>query len=272
MSQALSEKAPEGAKSVENFFGVYLLYSTNPRYRGSIYIGKTTDPNRRIFQHNKGRQAGGAAKTSRRGPWDMVLVVHGFPNDISALRFEWAWQHPASSRRLSGVPRKAKNEKSFPYHLRLLATMLNLGPWNRLPLTLRWLKPEYQPTCLPGGLSPPLHMPVVLGPVSSRRLGPGRHRPGETETETELCNLCFQTVSLSARVSCLYPLCQAVSHLVCLSSHFLGGTEGLLLPLTGSCPTCDGEQGWGDIIRKRKGCYDLAEGGQREVEDEEGEE
>ena len=60
-----------------------------------------------------------------------VLVVHGFPNDISALRFEWAWQHPKSSRRLNSLPGKKSSEKRFDYELRLLACMLRMGPWDR---------------------------------------------------------------------------------------------------------------------------------------------
>lgn len=264
-SQGLTKRAPEGAKEVEHFFGVYLLYCTNPQYKGRTYIGKTTDPNRRIFQHNHGSVAGGAWRTSNKGPWDMVLVVHGFPNDISALRFEWAWQHPAISRRLNTIPKKKSNEKKFDHELRLLGCMLRMGPWDRLPLIIQWLLPQYQKS-FPVDLQPPLHMPICLGPVKStkppaKKKGKNPEKQSEEKEENTaeideelLCNLCFQPATISQRLVCLYPRCGAVSHTLCLGEQFVSGTEELL-PVRGQCPTCEGEELWGDLLKKKKGCY-----------------
>ncbi|KAM4697359.1 structure-specific endonuclease subunit SLX1 [Rhinophrynus dorsalis] len=262
---------------VEGFYGVYLLYCTNPKYKGRIYIGFTVNPERRIQQHNGGKQKGGAWKTSGRGPWDMVLIVHGFPNDIAALRFEWAWQHPHVSRRLTHVPRKTKKQSSFDFHLLVLCHMLRVAPWNRLPLTLRWLRQEYHRD-LPLLLQPPLHMPLAFGQVRARPIPKSQKKgkvgeKGQGEEGAELeeirqrenvpqrCRVCYHKVqSEDDALHCFHPGCSLTAHLLCLAKLFLLNEPDHLIPVEGVCPSCGHSVLWGDLIRYKNGCYgDLEE-------------
>ena len=131
----------------DHLHGCYLLHSNHPRHKGMTYIGYTgnnfnltnhwvalnsffgtlvkiktrkVDPTQRIWQHNNGMKKGGATRTNKKGPWDMTIFIHGFPSDIAALRFEFAWQHPEISTRLKHLPRKKYNEERYPYRIRIL--------------------------------------------------------------------------------------------------------------------------------------------------------
>merc|ERR1712026_583128 len=97
-------------------------------------------------------------------------------------------------------------ERSYDYCLRLLASMLNLGPWNKLALTIRWLKPEFQ-VDFPLDLQPPLHMPIVFGPVKSKKVEKSQQQPESAGRQAELCNVCHLAVSEADRLVCLYPRC-----------------------------------------------------------------
>lgn len=56
----------------EGLHGCYLLHSNNLKFKGRTYIGYTVNPVRRIGQHNGGHSKGGARRTSKKGPWDML--------------------------------------------------------------------------------------------------------------------------------------------------------------------------------------------------------
>ncbi|XP_070389962.1 structure-specific endonuclease subunit slx1 [Dermacentor albipictus] len=239
---------------VEQFYGCYLLYCTNPKYKGHTYIGFTVDPNRRIKQHNKGFKAGGAWRTSRKGPWDMALIVHGFPNEISALRFEWAWQHPERSRRLSHVGKKLRTESRFAYAFRVVSHMLRAVPWVRLPLTIQWLIEDYQLDFQPD-LNPPLHMAIAYGPVKAVR-APAVRESVHGALSVPACTVCGELVERRrSLVECPYPECGAVSHLCCLAKIFLKNECNQTIPVSGYCPGCNNWLLWGELVRHNRRNY-----------------
>lgn len=65
--------------------------------------------------------------------------------------------------------------------------MLRVAPWNRLPLTARWLKQEYKMD-FEATLQPPLHIPIAFGSVRAKKALP-LQAAGEEEA-TSRCFLC----------------------------------------------------------------------------------
>lgn len=107
---------------------------------------------------------------------------------VVLCQFEWAWQHPHSSKRLPHVSRRSRKESSLEFHWRVVTNMLRVAPWSRLPLTARWLKQEYRMDFGPG-LQPPLHMPIAFGSVRVKKRPPLPSQE-EEEEEASRCFLC----------------------------------------------------------------------------------
>lgn len=132
---------PSPRPTKPTIFACYLLRSLRPRCRAT-YIGFTTDPRRRIRQHN-GQIKKGARRTKKKQPWEMVLCVYGFPSKVSALKFEWAWQHPTQSVAVRKAAACLKSSKGIARKIKLVYTMLTLAEWKDLNLTLNFLSAKH---------------------------------------------------------------------------------------------------------------------------------
>lgn len=147
----------EKLRPIPAFYCCYLLRSTIRHT--SLYIGSTPHPARRTAQHN-GQSKGGAVRTSKASlrPWQMVCIVAGFPSNIAALQFEWAWhnahltKHITAEERTSqptvrtktnsktGKKRKrpGRPKKSLFDHLSNLHLLLKAPYFAGMPLHLRF--------------------------------------------------------------------------------------------------------------------------------------
>jgi predicted GIY-YIG superfamily endonuclease len=99
-------------------FYCYLLATRSGRV---TYVGATTDPDRRLEQHN-GKRAGGARATAlqvaRGEEWQRICVVSGIPEWRSALQIEWRW------KQLGRSTMKSRGDSALHRRLRALHTLL----------------------------------------------------------------------------------------------------------------------------------------------------
>lgn len=73
---------------------VYVIVSST---RNLTYVGSTTDPIRRVRQHN-GEIRGGAKSTRGKGPWLLGKVYGPYPSRSSAFKAEIALKRGKRSR------------------------------------------------------------------------------------------------------------------------------------------------------------------------------
>ncbi|KAI5797082.1 hypothetical protein FPQ18DRAFT_323996 [Pyronema domesticum] len=163
------------SRPIPAFYCCYLLRSlVRP---SSLYIGSTPEPRRRLAQHN-GESKGGACRTGKAHlqPWEMCCIVQGFPSRISALQFEWAWQHPHLTKRITTSLRQEMGESakqkrpgySLNERLRSLRLLLHSPAFSRWPLTLRFFSVSvdkaWNEMCKKNQISLPTEIEILYDP------------------------------------------------------------------------------------------------------------
>jgi structure-specific endonuclease subunit SLX1 len=244
--------------TMEGFAGCYLLRSSNPSYRNHCYVGFTVDPPHRLKQHN-GLILGGAFKTHTKRPWEMTLVVFGFPTRKLALRFEWSWQHPTEAKQLKGIDwtpifQSHDGPRKFLSHIRILKEMMTVKPWVRLSLRICVTCADVVELLRK---SPPIsaNCQLFLGTLEELPTGtelrptPGRRVPPR-------CVLCASAESPPPEPAnwAICPYCGAFLHLRCAAIQFISqspqaGTA--LIPTDGFCPACHENLVWRDLVEIR---------------------
>lgn len=151
-SRKTKRTKPKKCDDSTSHYHCYCLRSTVFKHRFKNYVGFTTNPERRLKQHNGILKNGGAWKTKRGGrPWEFVVLVAGFPTHTMALQFEWAWQHPGKSLLVraaigDGPAKTLQRKRGTPGQMCILKTLLELCPdlYDRNKLTLNFLQQKFR--------------------------------------------------------------------------------------------------------------------------------
>ncbi|KAF7298152.1 Structure-specific endonuclease subunit SLX1 [Mycena chlorophos] len=262
---------PVSSPSHPPFYACYLLKSIQSPSSTATYIGSTPNPPRRIRQHN-GELTQGAYKTRNKRPWVMQMIVHGFPSKLTALQFEWAWQHVHRTRHLRDESGKALLSRATGLNNNIRAVRLMIGthPYKTWPLHIKlfteqavkgWNTAQKTTPPLPPGFTSTIELEGVDG--RSGIAGTGRKVPICVDDATfTSAHLSKNTALLAsgALIRCADSLttalcpalgCSAVSHLTCLSQQFLRAapSSSHIIPRGGNCHECGTYVLWGDIIR-----------------------
>lgn len=241
-------------------FACYCLVTESPETSKRCYIGFTNNPLRRIRQHNR-KIAGGARKTSRYGPWKMVLFVGGFPTKISALKFEYIWTYPTRSRYINRVTATSQKLKvtcprTISTALDVLAMLLINPPFSLQPLYVVFLSAEAN------RIRSQLEqhsIPIFTSTIDTLQIEPGMHMSSDVvyaqqtsaamsagTTPYGICPICQDDISPS-NIQCIQ--CTARFCITCAGKLFTG--RDVLIPTSGRCPICKKEFQWKDLLRKR---------------------
>ena len=196
----------------------------------------------------------------RNRPWEMVVVVYGFPSKVAALQFEWAWQKPHRSRHLREQGFTGKNkERYLKEKLRILSIMLKVDHYKRWPLNVHFTA-QHVYSIFSEFEAVLSHVKITTGPLKGL-IGLAKEESVVVNNVGDSCECCIcldevDIDELDEWISCPHTNCPMISHLVCLASAFLDadmkqGTRALL-PVTGNCPWCNQELKWGTLIQQMK--------------------
>src|SRR5258706_6139155 len=177
-----------------SFYACYLLKSLKTPRSTATYIGSTPNPPRRLRQHD-GDLSAGALKTRIGRPWDVVMIVYGFPSKVAALQFEWAWQHPWRSRHLKVGGGSGRGRAIFPNgrglstlntRVNVVRTMITSYPYSNWPLHVKlfnteavkaWEESGRANAHLPMGFTSTIELEGVDGKKADVNVGSGRRGP-----------------------------------------------------------------------------------------------
>lgn len=121
---------------------------------GWCYIGSTCNPENRFRQH-RGEVCNGAKRTKRMEDLQRVLIVSGFQDKTTALKFEWKWQKIIKYTTKYGLRQRLTQLYELLAFEKPWTSTCRFLPADHPPLTITWFMPRADRPTPPKGWKEP---------------------------------------------------------------------------------------------------------------------